>query len=141
VKIFKQNVLSLKSYSKEFFSRHPSFKFFFQKIIKSLPNWIKIPASIHFSYLSRHQGVSVPRIVVEIGSYLSMNIPLFSSVYSIYPSATPHMSRSHLHVKHSKCPNTHKSSLQSTNHFWISHTPFLSSFSSHNVQKNSIFST
>jgi hypothetical protein len=43
----------------------------FLKIMKSLLNWIQIPTAIHFSFLFCHQGIFVPRMVIEIGSYLS----------------------------------------------------------------------
>jgi hypothetical protein len=86
VKIFKQKVLSAKVYWKEFFLfSSSSFTKDFQKLIKSLPNWIQIPAPIHFCSLGCHQGISVPRMVVEIESYLVVvahlssliNLPLF----------------------------------------------------------------
>jgi hypothetical protein len=39
-----------------------------QKIIKPLPNWIQILTPILFPFLYCHPGISVPRMVVEIGS-------------------------------------------------------------------------
>jgi hypothetical protein len=41
-----------------------------QKFIKSLPNWIRIPTSIHFPSLCCHQGISIPRKALKIESYL-----------------------------------------------------------------------
>jgi hypothetical protein len=87
----KQKLLSPKVYSKEFSSRHPSFKKNFQKLIKSLPNWIQIPTPIHFSSLCCRQGISVPRmalrsevILVSISLYFSS----IKSLYSNHPSVT-----------------------------------------------------
>jgi hypothetical protein len=91
--------------SKRFLFSQPSFKKDFKKFIKFLPNWIQVLPLIHFPSLCCHSGISVPRVAIEIRSYLSINLPLFlSSVYSIYLSVPPHVSRSHLHMKHSRCP-------------------------------------
>jgi hypothetical protein len=48
-----------------------------QKCKKSLPNWMQIPTSIHFPSLCCHQGISVPRMTLEISSYPSIDLPLF----------------------------------------------------------------
>jgi hypothetical protein len=48
-----------------------------QKFIKSFPNWIQIPTSIHLPTLCCHQGISVPRMTPAINSYPSINLPLF----------------------------------------------------------------
>jgi hypothetical protein len=113
-----------------------------QKFIKSFPNWIQIPADIYFIFLCCHQGISVPRMTIEIRSYLSVNLTLLlicllnllqppkwnsrSSMHvtrchaHLQPSTTPHMSTSHLHVKHSNCTHAHKQSLYLSNHPIIS---------------------
>jgi hypothetical protein len=44
------------------------------KIIKSLPNWIQIRTTIYFPFVCCHQGISVPRMTIDIGSYLSPSI-------------------------------------------------------------------
>jgi hypothetical protein len=42
----------------------------FQKVIKSLSNCIQIPTPIYFPFIYCHQGISVPRMTIEIGSHL-----------------------------------------------------------------------
>jgi hypothetical protein len=121
-------VLFSKVYSKEFSSLNLHSK----KFYKSLYN----PSLIGSK--SQQPFISLLSVTVKIFLYqewhlrsepILVSISLsFSLVYSIYPNA-PHVSRSHIHVKHSRCIYTYKSSLQSTNH-----TPFLSS-SSHSVIK------
>jgi hypothetical protein len=108
-----------KSLFKRIFFSQPSFKKGLQKFIKSLPNWIQIPTPIHFPSLYYHLGISVPRLALENRIYPSINLPRFffgllhlckcnsrsgTPVTRCHgflqPSFTPHMSRSHLHVKH-----------------------------------------
>jgi hypothetical protein len=48
-----------------------------QKFIISLPNWIQILTSIHFPSLCYYQGISIPRVILEISSYPSIDLPLF----------------------------------------------------------------
>jgi hypothetical protein len=91
VKNFKQKVLSPKVYSKEFSSLSLHSKGF-TKLYKIPPKLDPNPNTHSFPYLYRHQGISVSRMTLEIRSYLSINLPLFLAlVYSIYPSAPPHM--------------------------------------------------
>jgi hypothetical protein len=73
-----------------------------QKVIKSFSNWIQVLARIHFYSLYCHQGISVPGMALELRSLVPISL-YFSLAHSIYRTATPHMSRSHLHVKHSRC--------------------------------------
>jgi hypothetical protein len=47
-----------------------------QKFIKTLPNWIQVPAPIHFSSLSCHQGISIPGMTLQIKSHPSINLSL-----------------------------------------------------------------
>jgi hypothetical protein len=66
-----------------------------QKFIKSLLNWIQIPAVIHYLSLCCHQGISVPRMTLENNSYPSIDIPLFlfglllPKCYSSYVKVIP----------------------------------------------------
>jgi hypothetical protein len=126
VKIFKQKVLSPKVYSKEIFFSQSSFKKDLQKFIKPILNWIQIPTPIHFASLCCHLGIFVPRTVPEIRILVSISLS-FSLVYSIYQSAPPHVQRSHLHVKHSRCTysspcNQPISSASAIHHSFPSHS-------------------
>jgi hypothetical protein len=122
-------VLSQSLFKIIFFSQ-PSFK----KFYKSLYN----PSLIGSK--SQQPFISLLSVAIKIFLYQEWHLRLepnlvsislsFSLVYSIYPSAPPHVSRSQLHVKRCRCTYTYKPSLQSTNH-----TPFLSTFSSHSVLK------
>jgi hypothetical protein len=134
VKTFKQKVLSLKSLFKKIFFSQPSFK---KGLPKSLKNHSLIGSNCQYPF------ISLLSVVVKVFMYQESHLRseailvstslCFSSVYSIYLSASPHVSRSHLYVKHNRFPDTHKQSLQSTNHFYFSYTFFSSSF--HSVQK------
>jgi hypothetical protein len=75
-KIQTKSIISKELFKRIFFSQ-PSFKKDLQKFIKSLPNWIQIPAPIHFPSLCCHPGISVPRLALEIRIYLNINLPLF----------------------------------------------------------------
>jgi hypothetical protein len=77
VKTFKQKVLSLKKVYSKYFLLSTFIQKGLQKFIKSLPNWIQIPTSIHFPSLYCHQSIFVPRMTIEISSYHSINLPLF----------------------------------------------------------------
>jgi hypothetical protein len=79
MEIFKQKVLSPTVYLKDFFLNIHSSKGF-TKVYKSIPNWIQIPASLHVLFLCCHQGISVPRMAVEIVSYLVLVVHLSSSI-------------------------------------------------------------
>jgi hypothetical protein len=71
MKIFKQKILPLKSYS--IFLLSTFIQKGLYKFIKPLPNRIQIPATLHVPFLCYHQGISVPRMAIEIGSYLSFS--------------------------------------------------------------------
>jgi hypothetical protein len=102
VKNFNKKYYLQKLIQRNFSSSHPSLKNF-----KSLQN----PSLIEFK--SQHPVISLVSIVVKVFLYqewhftpeaIVVSISLsFFSVYSIYPSAPPHVSRSHLHMKHSRC--------------------------------------
>jgi hypothetical protein len=130
---FQTKSIISKKITQEFSSLNLYSKKGLQRFIKFLPNWTQNPTPIHFPSLCCHPSISVLRIVVEIESYLVLvahlsclvNHPLFLSglVHLLQPpkgnsrsrvhvtichallrpSATPHVSRSHLHVKHSRC--------------------------------------
>jgi hypothetical protein len=110
------------------------FKKDFQKFIKSLPNWIQIPATIYFPFLCHHQGISIPRMALEIRNYLSINLPLFLFGPLHLPKCYSSCVKVTHCVKRSRCTYKHMLSLQPTNHLWFNYTPFFS-FSFHRVQK------
>jgi hypothetical protein len=132
---FQTKVLSLKSYLKGFSSPSLHSKRVYKSLSEFLPNWIQIPTFIHFPSLCAIKVFPYPEWPLRSAAILVSISLSFSLVYSIYPGATPHVSMSYLHVKHSRCNCTHKQSLQPTNHFWFSNTPFFSFFSFHGVQK------
>jgi hypothetical protein len=70
VKTFKQKLF------KRFFFPQPSFKKSLQKFIKSLPNWVQIWTSIQFPSLYCHQGISVPKMTLEISSCPRIDLSL-----------------------------------------------------------------
>jgi hypothetical protein len=78
-----------------------------KRIFKSLQN----PSLIEFK--SQHPVISLVSIVIKVFLYQKWHLTSeailvsiflsFFSVYSIYPSTPPHVSRSHLHMKYSRC--------------------------------------
>jgi hypothetical protein len=86
MKTFKQKVLSLKSLFKRIFLLSSFIQKGLQKFIKSLPNWIQIPAVIYFPSHCCHQGISVPRMTTEQRSYLVLVAHLSSSIPCRSPS-------------------------------------------------------
>jgi hypothetical protein len=103
MKIFKQKVLSSKVYLKEFSSLNLHSKGF-TTVYEIPPQLDPKPSNHSFPFLCCHQGIYVPRMTVEIGSYLSLSssykiisrhqflvivtLSFIYSLYSNYPSAT-----------------------------------------------------
>jgi hypothetical protein len=137
VKIFKQKVLSLKSYLKGFSSLGLLSKR--KRFTKVYQNISLIGSKFQHPFTSL-LSIAIKEFLYQERSFRSeaILVPIslsFSSVYSIYPCATPHVPRSYLQVKSCRCISTHKQSLQPTNHFWFNYTPFPSFFTFHGVQK------
>jgi hypothetical protein len=71
VKIFKQQVLCPKVYSKEF-SSHNLHSKGFTKVYK-IPPQLDQKSNNHSFCLCCHQGIFVPKMAIEIGSYISLS--------------------------------------------------------------------
>jgi hypothetical protein len=89
-----------------------------EKFIKSLPNWIQIPTSIHFSSVAINVFLYPEWPLRSAAIIVSISLS-FSLVYSIYQNATPHVSKSYLDVKRNRCTHTHKQSIHLSNHLII----------------------